>query len=213
MFVRCSCLLARSRPGFRPGGRPTFLPAQESRQRKRPCKTAPSGFPAMLEAQGRAELTSLRSVQTGGAKSVLEARCARALGFCASRRFRGGNPSSQQPTAQASSRSPRGLRLTPLSPAEKRRAWSPCAQRTSSTDSRRLFEQSVATRVRRGAPGPSIAGHPEQREGRGGRGELFAYFLAGQKVGRPPGLNPGTVQRVQRPSAKAVAFPCRSTNS
>ena len=144
-------------PGVRPGGRPTFLCAQESRQRKRPCKTAhpAGGFPAMLEAQGRAELASLRSAQTGGAKSVLEARCARALGFCASRRFRRGDP--EQPTAKPGSRLAPAVRYAPFSTAEQRKALRACAKRTSSSDSARLSERRVAKRVPRG---PS---RPEQR--------------------------------------------------
>ena len=217
--MRQSVLMARPMRGFRPRGRPTFWSARKW-AKSGPCKTAPAlrfGVPCDARSPGPrpTHFATLRSDK--GARSQFLKRAARAprapvlLGG-----LEGEHPNSQQPqppTAQPASRSPLGLRLAPLSPAEKRRAWSPCAQRTSSTDSRRLFEQSVATRVRRGAPGPSIAGHPEQREGRGGRGELFAYFLAGQKVGRPPGRNPGTVQRVQRLSAKAVAFPGRSTNS
>ncbi len=169
------------------------------------------GSPAMLEAQGRAELTSLRSVQTGGAKSVLEARFARALGSCASRLLQRGAP--QQPTAKPTSRLAPAVRVAPFSTAEERKTRSPRAQHASSTDSRRLFEQSVAARVRRGASGLSTAGHPSRSEGRCGRGELFAYFLAVQKtegfgeakVGRPPGRNPGTtlaINKLQRETSE-----------
>ena len=200
--------LARSMPGVRPGGRPTFLCAQESRQRKRPCKTAPAGFPAMLATQGRAQLASFAALTTlrqRGAKSEVDARCARALGCCASRRFRRGDPkqpnsqNSQQPNA-TSLRS-RLFSLSPLEPAEQRKALRARAQHASTTDSAQLFERSVAKRVLRG---PS---RPEQRREarRAGRigGRLFAYFLVAQKVGRPPGRTPGTVQRVARLLAKA----------
>ena len=194
--ARCFGLAVRAVRGFRPRGRPTFLCAQESRQRRRPCKTAhPSGgCPAMLEAQGRAELAPLRSAQTSGAKSVLEACCARALGFCASRRFRRGGPKqpTRKPTAKPESRLAPAVHHSPFEPAEERRPSSPFAQRTSRTDSRRLFEQSVATRVRRA--GLKVEHRREARcaaKGRAVRGRLFAYFLVAQKVGRPPGRTPG----------------------
>jgi hypothetical protein len=154
-----------------------------------------AGFPAMLEAQGRAELTSLRSVQTGGAKSVLDARFARALGFCASRRFRRGDPeqpTAQQPNAKPDSRLAPAVLHSPLEPAEERRGLRACAQRTSSTDSAQLSDRSVAEGVLRGA---SRSEHRRaarcEAKGRADRGRLFAFFLVAQKEGRPPGRRPG----------------------
>lgn len=58
-----SAVVLRSVPGVRPGGRHTFLGAQERRQTDFPCRVA---------LPGRAQLTSLRSVKTGDAKPVLE---------------------------------------------------------------------------------------------------------------------------------------------
>jgi hypothetical protein len=168
--------------------------SKESAPAKPPACCA-AGCPAMLEAQGwrRTHFATLRS--NNCAKSVLEARCARALGFCASRRFRRGGP--EQPTAataNSQTRKPAGgcIPLTPFSPAEERKVLRPRAQHASRTDSARLFEQSVAARVPGGASRLEYRREPlRAAKGRGGRGELFAYFLADQKVGRPPGRNPG----------------------
>jgi hypothetical protein len=188
-------LQARPMPGVRPGGRPTFLHAQESRQRTRPCKTAhpAGGCPAMLEAQGRAELTSLRSVQTSGAKSVLEARCARALGFCASRRFRRGvsqtaeQPSS--PTAKPASRLAPAVRYAPLSTAEQRKALRARARRASRTDSVQLFEQSVAARVLHGPSKPEQRRAPAAQRRAVRPGGAFCLLFGGPKSRSPAGAN------------------------
>jgi len=154
-----------------------------------------AGSPAMLKARGRAELTSLRSVQTSGAKSVLEARFARAPGSCASRLLQGGapkQPTSQQPTATPESRLAPAVLHPPFEPAEERRALRPRAQHASSTDFAQLSERSVAQRVLREA---STTEHRRaarcEAKGRAVRGRLFAFFLVAQKEGRPPGRRPG----------------------
>jgi hypothetical protein len=185
--------VARPMPGFRPGGRLTFLCAQESKQRKRPCKTAPAGFPAMLEAQGprKTPFATLRSDSC--AESEVEACCARALGFCASRRFRRGDPeqpNSQQPNPKAGWR---WLFLHPPSePAEERKALRPRAQRASSADFAQLSERSVAKRVLREASRLEYRRAARcEAKGRAVRGRLFAFLLVAQKEGRPPGRTPG----------------------
>ena len=71
-----------------------------------------------------------------------------------------------------------GIPLTPFSPAEERKTRSPRAQHASSSDSRRLFEQSVAARVRHGASGLSTAGNPQRSVGRGGQGGAL-WLLSG----------------------------------
>ncbi len=217
--------VARPSGDFAPAGDLLFAPPK-SRQKALPCDTAPAGCPAChaacmrhgvrqashstqvlcsvlphcIEAQGRAELASLRSAQTGGAKSVLEACFARALGFCASRRFRRGGPKTAQ---QPSPKSGRWMYfcMPSFSPAEQRKALKPRAKRASRTDSARLSDRSVAKGVLRGAS------RTEQRRGprRGGavRGELFAYFLAAQKVSRPPGRNPGMGLTTNQPQREA----------
>ena len=134
-----------------------------------------------------------------GAKSVVDARFARAPGFCASRRFRRGGPetaeqpnsrNSQLPNAQAGWR--RLFLQSPLEPAEQRKDLRACAKRTSRTDSAQLFDRSVAEGVLRGSSRPEQR-REARRAGRIG-GRLFAYFLVAQKVGRPPGLSPDTRQ-------------------
>jgi hypothetical protein len=211
-------------PGVRPGGRPTFLCGQESRQRNRPCKTGPAGCLACHAAcmrhgvrqashstqvlcsvlshcvgtQGRGELAPLRSAQTGAASQFLK---------CASRTpwvpallsgFEGEHQNSQpqQPTAKPTGRLAPAVLHSPLKPAEERRTLRPCAQRTSSTDSAQLFERSVAKRVLRGA---SRSEHRRaarcEAKGRAVRGRLFACFWVAQKEGRPPGRIPGWASR------------------
>ena len=159
----------------------------------------------MLATLGRAQLASFAALTTlrqRGAKSEVEACCARAPNPCDARLLQRGvkeQPNSQQPNA-ASLRS-RLFLLSPLEPAEQRKAFRARAQRASTSDSAQLFDRSVAEGVLRG---PS---RPEQRREarRAGQigGRLFAYFLVAQKVGRPPGRTPGTVQRVARLLAKA----------
>jgi hypothetical protein len=183
-------LLARPSGDFAPAGDLLFAPPK-SRQKALPCKTVPAGSPAMLETRGSrgTHFATLRS--DNRAKSVDEACFARASGFCASRRFRRGGPA----IANSQARTPAGgcIPLTPFSPAEQRKDLKPRAQRASSTDFAQLSEQSVAARVLREASRPEQRREPRsEAQGRGGRGELFAYFLAGQKVGRPPGRTPGT---------------------
>ncbi len=117
-----------------------------------------AGFPAMLATQGSrgTRFATLRS--NSRAKSVDEARCARALGCCASRLLQRGTPEQpQQPTAKPKSPWPRRIGLAPLSTAEQRKALRARAQHASSTDSAQLFDRSVAEGVLRG---PS---RPEQR--------------------------------------------------
>ncbi len=186
---RCFGSMPMPSRGFVPAADSLFAPPK-SKQKALPCETAPAGCPAMLEARGsrRTHFATLRSDNC--AKSVVEACCARASGFCASRRFRRGGPG----TANSQTRSPGDgcISYAPSSPAEERKDLRPRAQHASRADSARLFEQSVAARVPGGASRLEYRREPRSAaQGRGVRGELFAYFLAAQKVGRPPGRNPG----------------------
>ena len=152
-----------------------------------------AGSPAMLATQGSrgTHFATLRS--DSRAKSVVEARCARALGCCASRLLQRGTP--KQPTANSQTRSAAVTRLfihPPFSAAEERKALRPRAQRASSTDSTQLFDRSVAKGVLRGASRPEHRRAARcEAKGRRGQGRLFAFFLVAQKEGRPPGRTPG----------------------
>jgi hypothetical protein len=174
--------------GLMPTPSRDFVPAADSlscADKKVSKETAPvpsplrfaAGSPAMLERRGsrRTRFATRRSDS------------------CASRLLQGGAP--QQPNSQQPNPKAGWCRLfthTPFEPAEERRTSSPFAKRTSRIDSRRLFEQSVATRVRRA--GLKAEHHREARceaKGRAVRGRLFAFFLVAQKEGRPPGRTPG----------------------
>ena len=123
---------ARPSRDFVPAADLLFAPPK-SRQKALPCKTAPSGFPAMPESQGRAELTSLLSVQTGVASQFLK-RAARApwdSGIAGGLEGEAAEQPTQQPAAKPEIRSQRGISLSPLSTAGKRKARSPRAQRAS----------------------------------------------------------------------------------
>ena len=168
---------------FAPAGDLLFAPPK-SRQKALPCKTAPVGSPAMLEAQGRTQLTSLRCVQTKGLRSQLLMRAARAPRASA---LLGGlegeaPETAQQPTAKPEDRLAPAVHHSPFEPAEERRTLRPCAQRTSRTDSAQLFDRSVAKGVLRGA---SRSEHRRAArcaaKGRAVRGRLFAFFWSLKK--------------------------------
>ena len=190
---RCFVFVARPSRDFVPAADSLSCAHKKVSKESAPAKPPLRG--ALRCSEPGAAPNSLRYApfKQRGAKSVLEARCARAPGSCASRRFRRGDPqqpNSQQPSPQAGWR--RLFLHTPFEPAEQRKALRACAKRTSTSDSAQLSERSVAKRVLRG---PS---RPEQRrvarceaKGRAVRGRLFAFFLVAQKEGRPPGRRPG----------------------
>jgi hypothetical protein len=190
--VRGFVFQARPSRDFVPAADLLFAPPK-SRQKALPCKTAPAGCPAMLEAQGRAELAPLRSAQTSVASQFLK-RAARApwasalLGG-----LKGEAPNSRTANSQTREPSLTGLFLhPPFSVAEERSGLQPRAQRASSSDSAQLSDRSVAKGVLRG-----VARREHRRaarceaKGRRGQGRLFAFFLVAQKEGRPPGRRPG----------------------
>ncbi len=175
------------------------------------------GFPALLGVRGRAQLASFAALTTlrqRGAKSEVEACCARAPNPCDARLLQRGvkeQPNSQQPNA-ASLRS-RLFLLSPLEPAEQRKALRARAQRASTSDSAQLFDRSVAEGVLRGPSRPE-----QRREARAKRkagrigGRLFAYFLVAQKVGRPPGRTPGMGLAINTDQRTSSPHPARRSH-
>ncbi len=211
MAGRYLALAPRPMPGVRPGGRPTFLRAQESRQRKRPCSVAPSlreGVPcdARNPRPAQNSLRSLHSLRSDScAESVDEAGFARASGSCASRLLQRGTPKQpQQPTAKPKSPWPRRIGLAPLSTAEQRKDLRACAKRTSSTDSAQLFDRSVAEGVLRGPSRPEQHRAPAAslRAVRSGVASL-PTFLSTQESRSPAGANSRHLSRRQLTAASA----------
>ncbi len=148
------------------------------------------GSPAMLERRGSrgTHFATLRS--DSRAKSVVDARCARASAFCASRLLQRGTPEQPNTTAKPRSRLAPAVRVAPFSTAEERKALKPCAQRTSSTDSAQLSERSVAKRVLREASRPEYRREPaaKRRAVRSGVVSL-PTFLSTQESRSPAGAN------------------------
>jgi hypothetical protein len=149
--VRRKAFQARPMPGVRPGGRPTSLGVQRSRQERRPEKAAlrvPCAARPTRPAQN--SLRSLRSLWSNScAESDVEARCARASSGCAARRLLRGSSLTAE-TANSPMQQPAiagcvfdigylGAPLLNRREAQKPRAR---AQHASRTDSRRLFERS-----------------------------------------------------------------------
>jgi hypothetical protein len=179
--------MARPSRGFVPAADSLFAPPK-SKQKALPCKTAPAGFPAMLETRGsrRTHFATLRSDNC--AKSELEVRFAHASGFCASRRFRRGGPgTAEQPTAKPESRVVDVFLHAPFSPAEQRKALKPRAKRASRTDSAQLFDRSVAKGVLLGASRPEQRRAPEAQRRAGRSGGALCLLSGGPESRSPAG--------------------------
>ena len=183
--------MARPMPGVRPGGRPTSLGAQRSRQENRPGETAhpAGGCPALLEQRGprKTPFATLRS--NSCAESVHEARCARASLFCAARRFlRGGSETAEQPAAKRDRRLAPAVQHTPL--LNRREAQEPGAraQRASTTGFAPLCLSAVSTANEASWARPrasSIAGNPAAKQ-RGGFAGATLCLLSGRSESRSP---------------------------
>jgi hypothetical protein len=189
---RCFVFLARPSGDFAPAGDLLSGPP-ESRQRAAPAKPPLRGSLRCSEPGAAPNSLRYAPFKQRGAKSGVEACCARAPGSCASRRFRRGapeQPNNQQPNPKAGGR--RLFLHSPFEPAEERKALRPRAQRASTSDFAQLSERSVAKRVLREASRLEYRRAARcEAKGRAVRGRLFAFFLVAQKEGRPPGRRPG----------------------
>jgi hypothetical protein len=167
----------------------------ESRQRVAPAKPPLRGSLRCSERGAAPNSLRYAPFKQRGAKSDVEARCARAPGSCASRRFRRGvkeQPTPQQPTAKPEYRPHRGISLPPSEPAEQRKALRACAQRTSSTDFAQLSERSVAKRVLLEPSRPEQRREPRATRGAGGSGVVsLPTFLSTQESRSPARANSG----------------------
>jgi hypothetical protein len=146
---------------------------------------------ALRCSKPRAATNSLRSLRSNKRReSVLEACCARALGFCASRPFlRGSFGTAEQPTAKPASRLAPAVRYAPFSTAEQRKALRPCAQRTSSSDSTQLSDRSVAKGVLRGASKPEQRRAPAAQRRAVRPGGALCLLSGGPESRSPAGAN------------------------
>jgi hypothetical protein len=208
MSARCFSLLARPSRDFVPAADSLSCTRKKVSKESAPAPSALfEGCPAMLETQGRAELASLRSAQTSGAKSVLEASFARALGSYASRLLQRGTPEQpkqpKQPTAKPDIRLAPAVRHAPFSTAEQHKASRPRAQRASSTDSAQLFEQSVAARVLRGASKPEQRRAPVAQRRAVRSGGALCLLSGGPESRSPAGANSRHPSRHEREAASA----------
>jgi hypothetical protein len=193
LSLACSEGWSSHRPSreFAPAGDLLFG-RPKSRQKVAPAKppTRVRAGPLRCSKPGAAP-NSLRyaPLRQRGAKSDVEARCARAPGSCASRRFRRGvKEQPNSPATKPASRSQRGISFPPSEPAEERKGLRPCAQRTSSSDVAQLSERSVAKRVPREASRPVYRRAPRATRGAGGSGALsLPTFLCAQESRSPAG--------------------------
>ena len=182
-----SGFVARPMPGFRPGGRPTSLGAQRSRQESRPDSAAPSkyeGVPCASRSLRPRRTRSASLYSNNRRESVLEACCARASMPCDARRLQRGE--AEQPAAN-SRRQPAGAGClvfgigssgAPLlnrREAQKPRARAQHASRTDFATTVRA-ERSGASSARPWAS--SIAGDPA---GAVLQGRAFCLFFGGAK--------------------------------
>ena len=157
---RVSC--RRCRPGYAPGGAPTFLPARESRQRKRPQVCDPCaalrGKPASRALRGalrnslRACGASFRQPQRVSSRSGCILRCSR-------------HPASPAPQAQPQGGIPHGpsLRSAP--------AFFPLSRLRERVGVRVLGPSAAMARIKH----PS--GRAEKRSGWGGHGQRSMPML------------------------------------
>ncbi len=186
--------------GLTPRSSRDFVPAADSlscANKKVSKEIAPAkppgeaGCPAMLEDRGPRKTPAATLWSNSCAESVLEARKRAPRSSVLLGGLEGEAPNSRN--SQTRNPAVIGLFIHPPSePAEERRTSSPRAKHASTSDSRRLFEQSVAARVRRaGLKSVHRRAARCAAEGRAVRGRLFAFFLVAQKEGRPPGRTPG----------------------
>jgi len=208
-------LLARPSREFAPAGDSLSGPP-ESKQRAAPAKPPLRGSLRAMPLAGGMSLGRRRAVRRHcarsclgasepgaapnslryapfkqrGAKSVVDARFARAPGSCASRRFRRGGPeqpTAEQPMPNATAERCGLFRYAPFSPAEERKALRPRAKHASRTDSAQLSDRSVAEGVLRGAARTEYRRAPLATRGVGRSGGALCLLSGGPESRSPAG--------------------------
>jgi hypothetical protein len=174
---------------FAPAGDSLSCAHKKVSKESTPAKP-PFGCPAMLEGQGRAELTSLRSVQTSVASQFLKRASLAPWPSALLGGFEGGvSQTAEQPTAKPNSRLAWAVHHTPFEPAEERKTLRPRAQRASSTDFVRLSERRVAERVPHEASRSEYRKEPAAKRRAGGPGATFCLLFGRSKRRSPAGAN------------------------
>jgi hypothetical protein len=197
--MRCSGLAPRPSRDFVPAA--DLLSCANKKVGKEIAPAKPALRASLRCSKPRAVPNSLRSLRSLRSdkrrESVLEASFARALGFCASRRFRRGAPKYPIPNTQQPALAGCCIGLLAVSklPLKSRRAAQPGearAQRASTTDSAQLFDHSERSERREFCAG--LVGRAAQGTRRAAFSGRFSCLLlwAPKEVGRPPGRTPGT---------------------
>ena len=209
-------VLARPSGEFAPAGDLLFVPPK-SRQKAPPDRAALRFASGSLRCSGLegsrgTRFATLRS--NNRAKSVVEACCARALkALRCSAALKGvrRNTSNARPVRLATRLfgcSTVGCSESPLQNRREAQKPGARAQHASTTYSAPLSDRSERSERREFGAGPGLRasqGTPKRSAGAVLQGSLFAYFLAGQKVGRPPGRIPGMGLTQQAQATKRQA--------
>ena len=159
---------------FAPAGDLLLWASKEVGKKDAPKKPPTRWVGALRCSKPRAAPNSLRSLRSLRSnkrrESVLEASCARALGFCASRRFlRGSFGTAKQPNSQQPNPKAGWCRLfihSPFEPAEHRRA-ARCAAKGRAVRGRLFAYFLVAQKVGRPpgrTPGMGLGVKPQTAE-------------------------------------------------
>ena len=197
-------------PGLAPAGDLLLWTPKEVGKKTAPTKppTLRVGALRCSNDEARAQLAPLCSAQTVARSQTLKRAAHAPRRSALLGGFEGGVPqTAQQPTAKPPSRSPRGISLPPFSTAEQRKTLRACAKRTSTSDSVRLSDRSVAKRV---AHGPSRS--EQRREPRATRGAVrsgalsLPTFLCAQESRSPAGAN--SRLGLTRNAVQPEASPC-----
>ncbi len=187
----CFAFVPRPSRDFVPAADLLFAPPK-SRQKALPCETARhSRVPCDARNPGPhpTHFATLRSNKGVRSQSLnlasLAPRASALLGG-----LEGEVPEQpQQPTAKPENRTVDVFLHAPFSPAEQRKALRACAKRTSSSDSVRLSDRSVAKGVPHGPSRTEQRREPEAQRRAGRSGGALCLLSGGPESRSPAGAN------------------------